>query len=130
MMRLGEGHVQTKEVRKNVELLKAVVDNVERQKVSRDRGLERIRAVADGANRRRLAGTGPGANGGVLPASALAVNGGGLVNGASTVEVSRIGERGHLDVDELVKFIQGTGSAKSSRGKTGLRGKRRTGAKR
>ncbi len=45
----------------------------------------------------------------------------------------RIGEKGHMDVDSLVKFIQGAqggaGQGKS-RGKNALRGKKRTGAKR
>jgi protein TIF31 len=43
----------------------------------------------------------------------------------------KIGERGHMDVDELVKYIQGAvPSNKPARGAKNLRGKRRTGAKR
>ncbi len=146
--RLGEEHGQTKEVGKNVELLKAVVEGLERQKGVRERGLERIRQVA-GSSRRRLVGGPSGggsglrgldANGGGVVANdhGVVTNGGGPgVNGVATSgttargvveEVSRIGERGHLDVDELVKFIQGP--SKSARGKNSLRGKRRTGAKR
>jgi len=128
-------HAQTKEVGKNVELLKAVVENVKRQKVAREKSHERIRAVA-GSSRRRLAGPGVVGHGlgGVSATGAGLVNGG-RVNGGATGVIgvegaSRIGERGHLDVDELVKFIGGFGTGKAARGKNSLRGKRRTGAKR
>jgi len=63
---------------------------------------------------------------------------GGGVNGSARgvniavdgTEPSRTGEKGHLEVDELVKFIQGGPTVGSGRGTKGLRGKRRTGAKR
>lgn len=56
-------------------------------------------------------------------------NAGVKVNGASADPT--IGARGHLDVDELVKYIQGNTPSKPARGaKNSLRGKRRTGAKR
>ena len=146
--RLGEDHIQTREVRKNVELLKAVVENVERQKAVRDRGLERIRAVVGSSRKRLAAGSAAPNESGMNRANAnlgnlAAINGPGLpsvnnsisgvsgmngLGGGMVEEVSRIGERGHLDVDELVKFIQGP--SKSTRGKNSLRGKRRTGAKR
>lgn len=49
---------------------------------------------------------------------------------AAAAAESKIGEKGHMDVDELVKFIQGGPAKGPSRGKNALRGKRRTGAKR
>ena len=135
--RLGKEHSQTKEVARNVELLRAVVENVEKQKVagvpSRERQVERLHAaqarVGGGSVRRRLGSSLAGANG-----SSNATPGASAVTVPAdeiAASSSRIGERGHLDVDELVKFIQG-GPAKSttSRGKNNLRGKRRTGAKR
>ena len=107
-----------------------VIENVERQKAAREKSLERIRAV--GSSRRRLISTTSTTSNGLPNGLDPSI----LVNGSSTgneneegrVEGSRIGERGHLDVDDLVQFIQGP--AKSTRGKNSLRGKRRTGAKR
>lgn len=163
--RLGAEHTQTKEVGKNVELLRAVVENIQRQKEMTERArqqqLERLHAAQArvAASTRRRVNSGPATgtvtkNGGTSTGAGTAaaaaaaeedpvaglVNGmGGLkLNGTNSVpsvpsqaEQSRIGERGHLDVDELVQFIQGSsaGGAKRS-AKNALRGKRRTGAKR
>ena len=118
--RLGADHGQTREMGKNVELLRAVVENVERQKeagkAAKERQTERLRLVqakVAGSTRGRLASAGQNVEAGL------------------EVEASRIGERGHLDVDELVRFIQGPGkTGGGARGKNSLRGKRRTGAKR
>lgn len=173
----GEDHAQTKEVGKNAELLKAVVDNVERQKAAqeqmRQQHLERLSAAqvqarapaaaapANGArNKRVLAGANrqqvaqavaainEAAKNGVPAAlaaaqaagidvskevaeAAKAAENGAAGAGAGATEGPAIGERGHLDVDELVKYIQGNTPSKPARGaKNNLRGKRRTGAKR
>ena len=132
--RLGQDHSQTREVGRNIDLLRAVLENVKRQKIARDKDMERTRAIA-GSNRRRLgSGLGSGSRwilnmDGTGSKSDRGVEGTTAVDGpAAGEETSRIGERGHLDVDELVKFIQGP--TKSARGKNSLRGKRRTGAKR
>ena len=132
--RLGAEHVQTKEVARNVELLRAVVENVERQKVAgeqaRERQLERLHAaqarVGGPSIKKRLGPNIPSASVKVpagQPAVPASVE-------ATAEEASKIGEKGHLDVDELVKFIQGGPQKTPSRGKNALRGKRRTGAKR
>ena len=127
---VGKEHPQTKEVMRNVEVLSSVADNVERQKAlgdqARARQLERLHATQSrvGGLRRRLG----------MPAGTT-VNGT-SVNGSKPNGIeapSKIGTRGHLDVDELVNFIQGgsgTTSAQGTRAKHSLRGKRRTGSKR
>jgi protein TIF31 len=149
--RLSKEHAQTKEVAKNVELLTAVVENVEKQKQAtqqaKERQLERLRAAqarVTSTDRRRLAtgtpttlgaksspGAGPSsvAGPGEAGVSPSAVQDGAAAAGQPQ-EGSRIGERGHLDVDELVKFIQGQGQPVKRSAKNALRGKRRTGAKR
>lgn len=140
--RLGAENAQTKEVARNVELLRAVVDNVERQKAAgaqaRERQLERLHAaqarVGGTSVKKRLGSTlGNGSSGssgkpeGIPPTGATVS----AADAAAAAEAaSRIGERGHMDVDELVKYIQGGPSKNPSRGKNALRGKRRTGAKR
>ena len=137
---LGAEHPQTKEVAKNIELLSTVADSVERQKAigaqARDRQLDRLHALQGRSSntgiRRRL-----GPIGAASSAKVLSAINGNAVNGVMTVaeEKSKIGARGHLDVDELVNFIQGGesksgASANAARAKNSLRGKRRTGAKR
>jgi protein TIF31 len=141
----GEEHAQTKEVGKNAELLKAVVDNVERQKAAQDQvrqqQLDRL-AAAQAAPAAAAATAGaagsrkrPVLSGAAAQAAAAqvlaAAKAAAEANGETGEEGSRIGEKAHLDVDELVKYIQGNTPAKQSRGgKNALRGKRRTGAKR
>lgn len=136
--RLGAEHGTTKEVLKNVLLLRAVVEN-ERQKAAgaqaREKQLERLQAtqvrVGGPSSRRRIVGDLPTA--GSSSRSALGSAASAQTNGDALADAavdSRIGKRGHLDVDELVKFIQGGPSEGSPRGKNTLRGKRRTGAKR
>ncbi|OCF45309.1 protein TIF31 [Kwoniella heveanensis CBS 569] len=72
--RLGEEHAQTQEVKKNVELLRAVLENVERQKERNEQlkkeSQDRLKAARErvslGAGKgRRLGGTLGNANGGV-----------------------------------------------------------------
>ncbi|ORY34328.1 putative eukaryotic translation initiation factor 3 subunit [Naematelia encephala] len=135
--RLGADHAQTKEASKNVELLKAVVEGFERQKTAveeqKKRQLERLHAaqarVGSSAARKRL-GSGI-LNGSVGNSTSTGATGTSNAQQVVSEETSRIGERGHLDVDELVRFIQGSPAKTSStRGSKGLRGKRRTGAKR
>lgn len=154
--RLSKEHAQTKEVAKNVELLTAVVENVEKQKQAtqqaKERQLERLRAAqarVASTDRRRLAtGTptplgaksssaaGPSSVAGVAGVAGpgeAGVSPSAVQDGTAAAqpqEGSRIGERGHLDVDELVKFIQGQGQPVKRSAKNALRGKRRTGAKR
>lgn len=157
--RLGEEHAQTKEVGRNVELLKAVVENVERQKAANEAqkkaqaerlhaaqarvgGLARFRRLgagattANGAGASSVNGNGDGVVAAAKAESSASGAAAAAVEADADAENSRIGERGHLDVDELVKFIQGGGASvggaggKGNRGKNALRGKRRTGAKR
>jgi len=139
--RLGAEHGQTKEVFRNVELLRAVVENVERQKAAgaqaKERQMERLQAaqskVGGAGVRRRLGPTmpqapssaGPGPSTTATTAAATTT-----MDEAVAAAQSKIGEKGHMDVDELVKFIQGGPTKNTSRGKNALRGKRRTGAKR
>jgi protein TIF31 len=139
--RLGKENGQTMEVAKNVELLTAVVENVEKQKQAtqqaKERQLERLRAAqarVASTTRRKLGTNSPTlgtatASASAGPSSAAAVDDA-AQQAAAVQEGSRIGERGHLDVDELVKFIQGQGQQPVKRAKNALRGKRRTGAKR
>ena len=138
--RLGADHAQTKEVQRNAELLQAFIENMEKQKAAdaqaRERQLERLHAaqsrVGGGASRRRLGQTLAStqvpvprtANGTAASASATA-----SASASASVDTSKIGEKGHMDVDELVKFIQGGPVKNSPRGKNAMRGKRRTGAK-
>ncbi|WVF70930.1 hypothetical protein IAT40_005725 [Kwoniella sp. CBS 6097] len=73
--RLGEEHAQTQEVKKNVELLRAVLENVERQKERNEQlkkeSQDRLKAAKErvslgaGGRGRRLGGTLGNANGGV-----------------------------------------------------------------
>lgn len=137
--RLGADHTQTKEVSRNVELLRAVVENVERQKAAgaqaREKQLERLHAaqarVGGSSVKRRLGSTlTQGADPTGKPGPGPSTSANSEAAAAAVAEKSRIGERGHLDVDELVQFIQGGPTKSASRGKNALRGKRRTGAKR
>lgn len=136
--RLGAEHGQTKEVFRNVELLRAVVENVERQKAAgaqaKERQMERLNAaqsrVGGAGARRRLGPTMPQAPGSAGPGPSTSAAATATVDEAVAAVQSKIGEKGHMDVDELVKFIQGGPTKNTSRGKNALRGKRRTGAKR
>lgn len=147
----GDEHAQTKEVAKNVELLKAVIDNVERQKQEQELLQQQQMNRLQAAQRGGAPPTAGARKGRVLPggttltaeqAAQLAAS----VRAAAAKQAEergegkdaegeagiKIGERGHMDVDELVKYIQGAvPSNKPARGpKNSLRGKRRTGAKR
>jgi protein TIF31 len=142
--RLGAEHGQTKEVFRNVELLRAVVENVERQKAAgaqaKERQMERLQAaqsrVGGAGVRRRLGPTMPQAPGSAGPGPSAGTSATAPASAPTTMDEavaaaqSKIGEKGHMDVDELVKFIQGGPTKNPSRGKNALRGKRRTGAKR
>lgn len=104
--------------------------------------------VASGSRKQRVLGSGSGAptltaeQAAALAAQVRAAaakqqaeGGAAPAEGAAALEGEggiKIGERGHMDVDELVKYIQGAvPSNKPARGaKNSLRGKRRTGAKR
>jgi protein TIF31 len=139
--RVGEENQQTKEVGRNVELLQVVVENVERQKanaqMAKDRAAERLQAAQArvAATTRRRPIVGPPSTG-MAGSPTAGTSAAGAAAAAAKAEqavrdASRIGEKGHLDVDELVKFIDGQApSGGAKRGKNALRGKRRTGAKR
>lgn len=154
--RLGADHAQTKEVGKNVDLLRAVVENMERQKEmtqrAKEQQAERLRAAQARVAHATGSSAGPqvGSVSAAIAAARRRVNSGqaagtgikvggtstgegtaaGAAADAAAEEASRIGERGHMDVDELVKFIQGGQQAPKRSAKNSLRGKRRTGAKR
>ena len=152
--RLGAEHAQTKEVGKNVDLLKAVVENVQRQKEMTERAkeqqAERLRAaqarVAHATSNPQGQGQGQARTIGSVSAAIAAarrrVNSGqaagtGKVGGTSTGEGTVAGAEAaqqaaddSRDVDELVRFIQGGQQAPKRGAKNALRGKRRTGAKR
>ncbi|ORX37442.1 translational initiation-related protein [Kockovaella imperatae] len=126
---VGKDHHQTKEVMRNVEILSTVADSVERQKAlgeqAKARQLDRLHAAQSrvgGMGRKRLGQTLPSAS------NPLVSNGAAGSKASGTQPSSKIGTRGHLDVDELVNFIQGGSSATSTgtaRSKQSLRGKRR-----
>lgn len=130
----GEEHNQTKEVAKNVELLTAVVDNVERQKAAQEQmkkqHVERLAAARTGApapapagGKKRVLVQPPTAVNGAAPAAAAPADG----EAAPAAD----GDAAERSIDELVKYIQGSVPSKPARGaKNALRGKRRTGAKR
>jgi protein TIF31 len=130
--RLGDDHPQTKETLRNVELLKVVIDNAERQKAASKAQLDRIKQATKlgGLNKYKRVDE----KGNVIIAPPAATPSGHAESSATGAANSTIGAKGTLDVDELVQFINGGGSGggggKTARGKNGLRGKRRTGAKR
>lgn len=118
---LGKENVQSKEVGKNVELLKAVMENAERvqQQTQQQRAeqLARLHSAQQRVNGKRV----PLASTSALPVPPSVLEG--IEGAASNVP--------QPDVEELVKFIQGQASSSSKpRGKSALRGKKRTGAKR
>lgn len=127
--RLGEDHTQTKELSRNVELLKVVIENAERQKQASKAQVDRIKASAQLGGLGRYRKVDQSGNVIIAPPSSVAET---SASGAR----SNIGAKGTLDVDELVSFINGGGAGGSgsgsggSRGKNNLRGKKRTGAKR
>jgi protein TIF31 len=138
--RLGEDHAQTKEVGRNVELLKAVMDNVERQKVANEaqkkaaaERLQSAQARVGGLARFRRLGATPAATGAAATATAngtaVAANPDATATGQAESSAAGAATAAEKSVEELVRFIDGSG-AKVSRGKNALRGKRRTGAKR
>ena len=126
--RLGEEHAQTKETFRNVELLKLVIDNAEKQKQASKAQLERIKQVTKAGGLGKYKRVDEKGNVVIAPPATAS----GHAESSATGAKSNIGVKGELDVDELVQFINGGGSGggKSTRGKNGLRGKRRTGAKR
>lgn len=137
---MGDDNAQTKETARNVELLRSVMEDVEKRKAAtqqaRERQLERLHAaqarVAATTRRRLTSGVSGGVGGGSAVAGSSAAGAAAAAEAERKVqEASRIGVKGHLDVDELVKFIEseGTGGG-AKRSKNALRGKRRTGAKR
>jgi protein TIF31 len=145
-LRLGDEHGQSVECGKGVELLRGVVN----------RGLGGFVAPGQLANggqpnpQGQIQGQGQGqipSSNPTQPANLTSTSArlaqlrsrlspssiAGSSTGAGTkvqIEVDpKIGERGHLDVDELVKFIQGgagsgTGGQGVKRGKKGVRGKK------
>lgn len=122
--RLGDEHAQTKELQRNVELLKVVLENAERQKAASKAQVERIQNAAKIGGLGRYRKVDAKGNVVIAPPAAQAES-------SATGAKSNIGTKGDLDVDELVQFINGGGAGgQSSRGKNGLRGKKRTGAKR
>jgi protein TIF31 len=122
---LGKDNVQAKEIGKNVELLKAVMENAERQQQqSQQQRAEQLARLHTA--QQRVTGTAqkkraPLASSSSMPIPASAVD----ANGVPLADLPQ------PDVEELVKFIQGQASSSSKpRGKSALRGKKRTGAKR
>jgi protein TIF31 len=134
-VRLGDEHPQTKETSRNVELLKLVIDNAEKQKQASKAQLERIKQVTKMGGLGKYKRVDEKGNVVIAPPAAGAGGASGHAESSATGAKSNIGTKGELDVDELVQFINGggaggNGGGKTSRGKNGLRGKRRTGAKR
>jgi protein TIF31 len=122
--RLGEDHAQTKELQRNVELLKVVIENAERQKAASKAQVDRIQSAAKLGGLGRYRKVDAKGNVVIAPPAAQAES-------SATGARSNIGTKGDLDVDELVQFINGGGAGgQTSRGNNGLRGKKRTGAKR
>jgi protein TIF31 len=129
--RLGPEDVQAKEAAKNYEILSGAIEQSEKQQEAAKKQLEQIRALQQA---RQAA---PISTGSKTNASVNAANQG----AAATADPSQPGqlaanEQGlpsDVDVDALVKYIQGQtkeGSSSKNRGKNALRGKKRTGAKR
>lgn len=126
----GEDNAQTKEVGKNAELLRAVIDNVERQKQAQEamRQQQAQRLAQATAAARSPAGKKGQATAGqrILGGSRLP---GQLAQTAQQAQQqtqqksgkkSRIGERGEESIDDLVNFIQGNAGS----GKNGKKGKK------
>jgi protein TIF31 len=111
--------------------LRVVIENAERQKQASKAQVERIQSAAKLGGLGRYRKVDEKGNVVIAPPAAL------QAESSATGARSNIGTKGTLDVDELVQFINGGsgggaggGSGQASRGKNGLRGKKRTGAKR
>jgi protein TIF31 len=145
-LRLGETHGQSVECGKGVELLRGVVERgllpLPGQGQGQGQGPTQITGENPADSARRLAAaptpatastsTSMNARYAGLRSRLTTINGNGTgANGVkveeSKVDTSRIGERGHLEVDELVQFIQGGVGAGKGSGKKNMRGKKRGG---
>lgn len=127
--RFGEEDAQSQEAAKNVELLTGALEQNSRAAAVTEEQLKQLKAIQEqarqqggGLDRKQpvmiRTATVPGANG------VQATDGQQQPEGVPEV----------VDLDALVNFIQGktakTSSSSKARGKTALRGKKRTGAKR
>jgi len=149
-LRLGETHGQSVECGKGVELLRGVVERgllpipgqgpgqaqgqvqgqgQGNQIPSQVQGQIPTQEQVDGARRLGVSSTSARLAGLRSRLTTINPNGNGAVAGSSKekVDTSRIGERGHLEVDELVKFIQGGVGGGKVNGKKSVKGKKRVG---
>lgn len=125
----GEDNAQTKEVGKNAELLRAVIDNVERQKQAQDamraqqqqRLAQATAAARSSASARKTAGSAAGqriASGAKLPGQlAQTAQQAQAQTQSKSGKKSRIGERGEEAIDDLVNYIQGNAGKNGKKGK-------------
>lgn len=129
--RLGPEDAQAKDAAKNYEILSGAVEQSEKQQEAAKKHLEQLRAIQQA--RQAAPATATKKTG--VPNTAAAQAALAAVAAAAGQQAS--GTEGQLpadlDVDALVRYVQGQTNESSSsktRGKNALRGKKRTGAKR
>jgi hypothetical protein len=124
--RFGEEDVQSQEAAKNVELLTGALEQNSRAAAVTEEQLKQLKAIQEQA---RLQGGNLDKKQPVMIRTAPVPG----ANGTQPAEGQQP-EGEVVDLDALVNFIQGktaqTSSSSKTRGKTALRGKKRTGAKR
>lgn len=132
--KLGEDDAQTKESRKNVELLKNAVEYSEKTITLTPEQMEKLREMQQlVARQAEQAQQANAASGSSSAAAAAAPVTNGNVEPPQTAEQEAAAR---ADLDQIVRYIQGNqaqpekADANKGRGKNALRGKRRTGAKR
>lgn len=135
--KLGEDDAQTKESRKNVELLKNALEYSEKTITLTPEQMEKLREMQQlVARQAEQAKQANGASGSSSSGAAVAASP--VTNGTNEAEQTPEQEAAaRADLDQIVRYIQGNQAqqqekpdANKGRGKNALRGKRRTGAKR
>jgi hypothetical protein len=127
--RLGPDDAQSKDAAKNYEILSGAVEQSEKQQEAAKKHLEQLRAIQQA--RQSAPATATKRTGVPNTAAAQAA----IAAAAAAAGPGADGQLpADLDVDALVRYVQGQTSDNSSssktRGKNALRGKKRTGAKR
>ncbi len=137
---LGAEDAQAKDAAKNAELLASAVEqrsNQQQQQQEQQEQQQQLSVLQRLQIQRQqslLAGQRNRLDGSATASSSRLAETVSAPQQGSAAMDPRIGEKGHMDVDSLVKFIQGSQSGSTSsnktKGKNALRGKKRTGAKR
>lgn len=128
--RLGPEDAQAKDAAKNYEILSGAVEQSEKQQEAAKKHLEQLRAIQQA----RTAAPATATKRTAVPNTAAAQAALAAAAAAAGQQVPEGQLPADLDVDALVRYVQGQAPESSSsgktRGKNALRGKKRTGAKR